>query len=368
MDVLYHREPYFPRECALLLARGLADPESTILYDEVVHVDAFLRHFGQSHPVQIGAVRERLAPFCAVAEYVLGHIKTPMERLRFYFAPPAGCKLVPGLLFAHLERQGIEVAHLTGEDRHRTAATLFRGTFLGDDATDFPPDEGGLYDWLERQGLSAEDKWTATLLYHRMEEYQVECRAILREAEVLYRAQSAIWEPVLREGMAVTRENLERSGAAYLTEHYHVHLDFAKLEVFPSLAGFNSLSFCNFSDENPLLDADLMDMGYLVDELMSTDHHSAETIERLGGQLKAISDRKRLEILTALRLGPLCGQELAERVGLTPATVSHHMNELVSNGFVNIVKEGTRANYLYSPAGMELFFSALRRQFRVDEP
>ena len=38
----------------------------------------------------------------------------------------------------------------------------------------------------------------------------------------------------------------------------------------------------------------------------------------------------------------LCGQDLAERIGLSPATISHHMSSLVSAGFIHVDKQNPR--------------------------
>lgn len=43
---------------------------------------------------------------------------------------------------------------------------------------------------------------------------------------------------------------------------------------------------------------------------------------------KVIGDLTRLRILMVLKEKPLCGMEIAERVGVTTATISHHMQKL----------------------------------------
>ena len=72
---------------------------------------------------------------------------------------------------------------------------------------------------------------------------------------------------------------------------------------------------------------------------------SARTVSRAAIRLKAISDKRRLDILKLVKAEPLCGQDLSERIGLSPATISHHMSSLVSAGFINVDKQNPRVSY-----------------------
>ena len=55
--------------------------------------------------------------------------------------------------------------------------------------------------------------------------------------------------------------------------------------------------------------------------------------------LKAIADPSRLKLIKALRQGPQCLEELAQRLGLAPSTVSFHMKKLEQAEWVFKVKE-----------------------------
>ncbi|TCP58224.1 hypothetical protein EV586_102677 [Tumebacillus sp. BK434] len=54
---------------------------------------------------------------------------------------------------------------------------------------------------------------------------------------------------------------------------------------------------------------------------------------------KALADANRLKIVMLLAAGSLSGQEIAEKLGLTPATVTHHMNLLRNAMVVKGVRE-----------------------------
>lgn len=67
--------------------------------------------------------------------------------------------------------------------------------------------------------------------------------------------------------------------------------------------------------------------------------------EKLAESLKAISDKSRLEILSLLKHSSMYSLEIAEKLELTPATVSHHMSILIVLNLVTIEKRGGRIYY-----------------------
>lgn len=60
---------------------------------------------------------------------------------------------------------------------------------------------------------------------------------------------------------------------------------------------------------------------------------------------KALSDPSRLKMVGLLALRPRYGEELAEILELTPATVSHHLAKLREGGLVRSVKEPPYIRY-----------------------
>jgi biotin operon repressor len=75
---------------------------------------------------------------------------------------------------------------------------------------------------------------------------------------------------------------------------------------------------------------------------VSETTHQLEDLARL---LKVIADETRLRILGALAAEPLTGKDLAERLNLTPATISHHMRKLVDAGIVSAQADAQRQWY-----------------------
>lgn len=69
---------------------------------------------------------------------------------------------------------------------------------------------------------------------------------------------------------------------------------------------------------------------------------------------KALSDPRRIEIVDALaKHGPLCGTELAERLGISLALVSHHWDVLVEAGLIRKKRVGQLRYCTLDPAKLQ---------------
>jgi len=123
-------------------------------------------------------------------------------------------------------------------------------------------------------------------------------------------------------------------------------------EIFPTLA-FPMTIFLNPS------------VGFygLLTETLAVGGESEFSREELLIGAKALSDRSKMEILMCLKDKQLYNYEIAECVGLTAATVSHHMNMLLTAGFVDLGKEGGRGYYTLNRSGIEHYLQGVRRLF-----
>ncbi len=83
--------------------------------------------------------------------------------------------------------------------------------------------------------------------------------------------------------------------------------------------------------------------------------------ESLQIKLKAISDKSKLEILTSLKSSPKYNLEIAEQLGLTAATMSHHMSVLLTCGFVGVEKRNGRVYYNLDKTAAKQFIEELEQ-------
>jgi hypothetical protein len=89
----------------------------------------------------------------------------------------------------------------------------------------------------------------------------------------------------------------------------------------------------------------------------------ATRLEDLSLLFKALADPARLRILGLLAERPLAGHELADRLDLTPPTISHHMRRLVAARLVDVVPDAQSRIYsLRTDAIREISTSVLNQQ------
>ena len=79
-----------------------------------------------------------------------------------------------------------------------------------------------------------------------------------------------------------------------------------------------------------------------------------EIFDPVGRALDAIGDRWTLVLIHQLRLGPTGFQELRKRTGITPRVLSSRLRQLVADGLVETVSEGTRSQYAVTERGRSL--------------
>ena len=79
--------------------------------------------------------------------------------------------------------------------------------------------------------------------------------------------------------------------------------------------------------------------------------------------LKAISDNSKFDILLSLIKAPKYNLELAEELNLSAATISHHMNVLLTCHLVSVEKRDGRVYYTLSKSTIENLLLDLHNKF-----
>lgn len=97
-----------------------------------------------------------------------------------------------------------------------------------------------------------------------------------------------------------------------------------------------------------LIDSDAAYIGLFAKDIYKLIDKSKNTQKDILPILKALSDKSKFDILHSLLIAPKYNLELAEELDLTAATVSHHMNVLLSNKLVDIEKKDGRVYYTLS--------------------
>lgn len=148
--------------------------------------------------------------------------------------------------------------------------------------------------------------------------------------EYAYEAMKAEIEPLLAdfEANCETYIHQELEQLATFTEG-------AGMTVYPSFTG--ALTFM-------LIDEETIIAGLCYHEIYGYLDRRNQPVEKMVPVLKVLGDNSKFEILRFLRQAPNYNVEIAKHLGLTPATVSHHMNALFAMSLVTM-KQGNKKVY-----------------------
>ena len=292
------------------------------------------------------------APIQAMEEELLAVLEGRKELLSAFYQPnsPNDHRLI--WAFFHLLHQpplpeaDLPVGRLI-------ALTLNCEPGLPAEVTDFD----SLMRFLAAYPCSQQTKWICTQLWRQPRRYLEQYQELLALCAPVIRAHCA----PLREDYCATaeqvRQDLSSDAPEYLRQLGMSRISAEQLALCPSAAFFNGIGMVW---DHTLPDSPVYFIpGIRHHRLAQLVGRYSDNTEYLSERLKAIADKRRLDILKLLKSESLCGQDLAERMGLSPATISHHMNSLVTAGFINMDKQGTRASYSINRSYMDSFLQNL---------
>ncbi len=149
-----------------------------------------------------------------------------------------------------------------------------------------------------------------------------------------------------------------------LMDQYAVVVKEEKAELFGKIKKLLS----NKADVYPTLAFPISQMvfsnscyyGLLSSLITSQDESDHNTMLRC---LKALGDASRLEILRLIKKKPMYNLEIAEQLGLTAATMSHHMSVLLTCGFVGVTKQESKVYYHLESEALRRFVKSLDKAF-----
>ncbi len=190
---------------------------------------------------------------------------------------------------------------------------------------------------------SEQTKWLCSQLWRQPERYLRCYQELLALCTPVIQQQEASLQAEFQATLAQTQSALAGEPADFSQQFGMEHIALDSMVVCPSAAFFNG---CGITwDETAPGSSVYFVLGICHHQLGKLIRQYSDNTEYLCDRLKAISDKRRLDILKLIKAEPLCGQDLSERIGLSPGTISHHMSSLVSAGFIHVDKQNPRVSY-----------------------
>lgn len=100
-------------------------------------------------------------------------------------------------------------------------------------------------------------------------------------------------------------------------------------------------------------------LGILVDKTKTEE--KPHKLANISNDLAAISDPTRIQILDYLKESDYYAKELSDKLYITPATLSYHLNKLLVAGFVGLRKEGRKYYYYLRQSGFDYLIENLTK-------
>lgn len=196
------------------------------------------------------------------------------------------------------------------------------------------------------KNLSPEIKWNLTVLLEDSKKHLLELISIITDSLEIFKNTFSILdkdkEIFIKELNTTFKENPD-----YLTSLFGFKLDNDSiLNIYPSMINFKSIDITyNEGKISAIPGRYNCYFGYKFKELIALTNGKKNESELLQDKLKALGDKSKYEILKMLNNGPMYGQQIAEKLSLTTATISYHMNSLVLCGLVKLNKVDNKIYY-----------------------
>lgn len=370
MKILYQPQIDEVREAALLL-EDFSNPEGSRILGEQTDREAS----------DLALDRERRKS-CKDVQRILERLRREARltaQEREWFKPDHGMEngrpTASSLLFALTFSNGVALEKIeqavAGTTPGRIRAYFARICLLDDDwlNTQAGDEELSMEAFVqavmkEETGLRPEDKCHVLSVFAAYQTAFSTALDAVRRMLALLQSARAEWQPILQRWDEKAR--FECREGSELMEKISASIPLLKqwphdLCVRPSLSDFTGVRvWLKGQDPSDFLPGGLM--GLLSIGLSFWDfqspHLEAITDAERNLALKLLSDKSKFDILLALRQGPCYGAQLAQKLKLSAATISHHMAALLS---LRLVQYDAQDNRIYYHLDRKRLEELLRR-------
>lgn len=207
-------------------------------------------------------------------------------------------------------------------------------------------DMGAIFDAVNRVSMNDDQRMTLLRFFQELDAWHPRFRDLLSALEQICRAHyPLVTRRFERKARALEDAGAQAEPLKWLARMGSDIADFRPQDpmyLTLSLLGYNGLGFHLHMDRRLQLQAQY---GILFQELDALQDKRRARDDLTDRQLKAIADPTRLAIVRSLAAGEQYVQQLADSLGLTPATLSHHLNALLSALLVGLRTQGRRSYY-----------------------
>lgn len=320
---------------------------------------AHVESYCEKHNIPLGTLLPYAEPLIQIEEHVLNGLLPLDPQAEFLFFCPEG--FFPNLAWAlyFLEEEKVDFRALSGEALTQELRYLLHIT-LNCTPEKLEPvhDAASLAAFLQAHPCSTTTKWACSTFWWNPVAHQETFRKILNRAIALFQEVEASAASLLKKALPELEASITSGKDMRILQNLSLEKHECVL-VYPFAMRFEGLGIIWSRLRQQAGDVLLL-VGILRPTLDALTAKYNNNSELIAGGARALGDIRRVEILNALKKQPMCNQEIAQLLNLSAATVSHHMNSLVREGFVSVSKRGNWMDYSLNADKLRIFLEVIQ--------
>ncbi|MDQ0158094.1 ArsR/SmtB family transcription factor [Alkalibacillus salilacus] len=211
---------------------------------------------------------------------------------------------------------------------------------------------------IQSLAVPEQEKWKLLYFVSNPEELKQRLVSLLNNMWSYYEEHQSMIETLGHEAEETFQSEEYQQFAMDLAEQYVVNTgDPKQLIAMPSYS--SNLGFSVMEGDGVIL----LTVGMARYQMIRKFHNDKEVLELL----KLLTDERRFQMLRLLKKRPHYGYEIAQALGVSNSTVSHHLALLLNQGFVKSDRDENKVYYTLNQAELKQVIEALNQLFLGEE-
>lgn len=218
--------------------------------------------------------------------------------------------------------------------------------------------------YLENQPINLETKWHIVLILEKPKEYLFKLIQVIVESKEAYVAASKHIVKLKEKFIGELKKKVEEN-PCYMKEIIGIGLEEYPMKLYPMIVAYGAGRLRMYIDEDEVGCEEkdgIAFLGCYFEYISEVSKRSNTEKMEIINVMKLLGESSKFEIMQLLKKRPMYGIELAEKLGITPPTVSHHMNNLVVYKLVRFEKIDGKFYYVLNQEKIEQIVGEIKKQ------
>lgn len=212
--------------------------------------------------------------------------------------------------------------------------------------------------YLEKQAITIEAKWHIILILDHVKEHLLKLIDVILESQSAYEVAS---KHIVKLKEKFVKELKDKLGdnPKYISESFGIDIKIIEgMKVYPSIVAYGSGRLKVHANEGD----GIIFFGCYFNYITEIARKNSQEKLEIVNIMKILGESSKFEIIKLLKKKPMYGIEIAERLGITAPTVSHHMNNLIIYKLVRLEKIENKFCYVLDKEKIESVLGELKTQ------